>query len=254
MREPEHSPREFFSKHAIDYARSESHAHGADLATLIEVLRAKPSEIVLDVATGTGFTAMAIAPLVKRVVATDLTEEMLDQARRLAAERGITNIGFERAEAADLPFSDSSFDIVTTRRAAHHFHDLPAFLREARRVLRPDGRLGIVDMSPPEGSEEFFNRIERLRDFTHVKALSSKEWRQLVANAGLTTTSEQLLLEQIPFERWLYPVAMGGEEEALIRSEWGRAAQNVRSLLEVQEHHGLVEGWTKARIVLVAVK
>ena len=254
MPKPEHSPREFFSKHAEDYAKSESHSRGSDLATLIDTLRPTSSDVALDVATGTGFTAMALAPRVKLVVATDLTEEMLDQARKLAGERGITNIRFERAEAEDLPFADSSFDIVTTRRAAHHFQDVPAFLREARRVLRQGGRLGIVDMAPPEGSEEFFNRIERLRDFTHVKALSPKEWRRLVAKAGLTITVEQLLPEQIPFERWLYPVAMGGQEEALIRSEWEKATKNIRSLLEVQERDGLIGGWTKVRIVLVAKK
>jgi ubiquinone/menaquinone biosynthesis C-methylase UbiE len=254
MPKPEHSPSEFFSKHAEDYAKSESHARGSDLPTLIDKLRPASSEIALDVATGTGFTAVALAPRVKQVVATDLTEEMLDQAKKLAGERGIANIRFERADAADLPFADSSFDIVTIRRAAHHFQDVPAFLLEAKRVLRHGGRLGIVDMSPPEGSEEFFNRIERLRDLTHVRALTPKEWRQLVANAGLAITSEQLLPEQIPFERWLYPVAMGGREEALIRGEWGKATPNVRTLLEVKEHGGLVEGWTKVRIVLVANK
>lgn len=254
MHEGEHSPREFFSRHAKDYAKSESHALGSDLAMLIDDLQPRPSELALDVATGTGFTAMALASQVREVVAIDLTQEMLDQARRLATERGITNVRFEGGEASDIRYPDSSFDIVTTRRAAHHFRDVPAFLREARRVLLPGGRLGLVDMSPPEGCEEFFNLIERLRDATHVKALSPGEWKRMLAGSGLKVMSEKLLPERIAFEDWLYPVKMGGKEEASVRQEWQRAPENIWRLLDAREHDGLVEGWTKTRIVLVARK
>ena len=163
------SPKDFFSKHAEDYANSESHAHGSDLSRLVELLDPKPNEIALDVGTGTGFTAMEIAHRVSRVVAIDITEEMLQQARKLAAERGILNIQFEKGDALEVPYNESSFDVVTTRRAAHHFVDVGKFLGEAARVLKDGGRLGIDDMSPPQGAKEFTNRIEILRDKTHTK-------------------------------------------------------------------------------------
>ncbi|MDG6997313.1 MAG: class I SAM-dependent methyltransferase, partial [Nitrososphaerota archaeon] len=93
------SAKEFFSKHAEGYAKSESHARGSDLALLIELAKPAKSDVVLDVATGTGFTAIEFAPLVKEVVAADITEEMLQEARKLASERGIKNIRFEYADA-----------------------------------------------------------------------------------------------------------------------------------------------------------
>jgi ubiquinone/menaquinone biosynthesis C-methylase UbiE len=248
------SPERFFSKHAEDYAKSDSHAHGSDLGRLIELLQTRLDEIALDVATGTGFTAMELAKKVNRVIATDITKEMLAQAERLARERGITNISFEKAEAGDLPYDDSSFDIVTTRRAAHHFQDVSKFLSEARRVLRNSGRLGIVDMSPPVGTEEFFNRIERIRDSTHTRALTPDEWRSKVEEAGLRITHLETLGERVSFERWLYPVNMGGVEEKGIREEWVNTSPEIKKQLNLEQTGGIVESWAKARVVLIARK
>ena len=163
------SPREFFSKHAQDYTKSDSHAHGSDLALLVELLQPQSTDTVLDIATGTGFTAIEIAKKAKRVIGVDITNEMLAEASRLAKEKQISNIRFEKADASSLPYDDDSFDNVTTRRATHHFADVEKFLSEASRVLKVSGRLGIVDMSPPEGTDKFFNRIERLRDSTHTQ-------------------------------------------------------------------------------------
>ena len=252
MPKPEHSPQEFFSKHAADYAKSASHAHGSDLARLIEFLQPEPSETALDLATGTGFTAMELSFKVKQVVATDITEEMLLEAQKLAGKRGISNIRFEKADACDLPYENLCFDIVTCRRAPHHFRDIPKFLREARRVMRPGGRLGIADMTPLEGCEDFFNAIERLRDATHVRALSPAEWKSHIRDAGFSATSGVTVSEPITFERWLSPVQIGGSEEVAIRKEWDNAPQNVRDILSLREKDGRVEGWTRMWIVLMA--
>ena len=153
-----------------------------------------------------------------------------------------------------IGYPDSSFDIVTTRRAAHHFEDAPRFLREARRVLRSGGRLGIVDMSPPEGAEAFSNRIERLRDSSHIRAFTPAAWKSMVLKAGLHIESSKVLGEAVTFERWLYPVETGGREEEAIRRAWGSAPSRVRQLLEAWFEKGTVKGWTKPRIILVAAK
>jgi ubiquinone/menaquinone biosynthesis C-methylase UbiE len=152
------------------------------------------------VATGTGFTAVSLARLVRHVVGIDVTHEMLEQARQLAQNQGVKNTEFEVGDALKLNYDDSSFDLVTTRRATHHFEDVPRFLKEARRVLRSAGRLGLVDMSPPEGAGTFSNRIERLRDSSHVEAFTPKEWKSMMSQAGFHLESMKIFEEPISFE------------------------------------------------------
>ena len=244
----------FFGAYARGYSKSQSHAHGADLASLLGALGPKTSDVALDVATGTGFTAVALAPLLSWVTGIDVTPEMLEEAKRLASSEGLTNIAFELGDALDIKADDESFDIVTTRRATHHFADVPRFIREAKRVLKPGGRLGIVDMSPPEGAESFSNRIEKLRDSSHVEAFTPNKWRSMVSEAGLEPLSSQVIDEQVSFEKWLSPVRLGGPEESSIRRAWADADQNTKTLLHAIFDGGTVSGWTKSRVVLVAAK
>ena len=244
----------FFAEHADGYSRSQSHAHGSDLDALLDALAPMKTEAALDVATGTGFTAVALAPLVKRVVAIDRTSEMLAKAREFARGRGVQNVTFETGDALNLSFPDASFDILTTRRATHHFDDVPRFLAEAKRVLGPRGRLGIVDMSPPKGAERFMNRIERLRDASHVEAFTPEAWKSMIIRSGLRTLSSQILDEHVQFERWLYPVEPGGKEERAVRSAWSLASPRAKLLLQAESAGGVVRGWSKSRLVLVASK
>lgn len=248
------SVEQFFGKHARDYSKSQSHAHGSDLAALLKALKPKKAEVALDVATGTGFTAVALAKFVGHVTGIDVTDEMLEQARKLMQDEGAVNVRFELGDALKLDYGNSSFDIVTTRRATHHFTDVPRFLLEAKRVLKPSGRLGVVDMSPPEGAEDFSNRIERLRDRSHVKAFTPNAWKSMVSHAGLRLMSVEVLDEPLAFERWLYPVELGGREANLICLAWNSASARVRHLLKANFKEGTVRGWTKSRIVLVASK
>ena len=248
------SVRRFFAEHAQDYSKSKSHAQGADLEALIGDLKPRKSEVALDVATGTGFTAVALAGRVGHVTGIDMTDEMLVQAGRLARERGRTNVRFELGDAMKIGYPNSSFDIITTRRATHHFEDVPRFLREAKRVLRLGGRLGIVDMSPPKGAEAFSNRIERLRDGSHVRAFTPAAWKSMVARAGFHIQSSEVLGEPVTFEKWLYPVEAGGREEDAIRRAWGSARPKVKRLLGASFEEGAIKGWTKFRIILIAAK
>ena len=247
------SSERFFGAHAEGYAKSQSHAHGADLTALVEALRPGPADLALDVATGTGFTAMALAPRVRHVTGIDVTNEMLDEARKLAHAEGSTNVSFELGDALAMKFADAAFDIVTTRRATHHFKDVPGFLREAHRVLGPGGRLGVVDMCPPEGAEAFSNEIEKLRDSSHVEAFTQSAWKSMVSEAGFQTQSSDVLGEHVTFEKWLYPVAPGGREEDAIRRAWDAARPETRRLLQADLADG-IKRWTKSRIVLVASK
>ena len=124
------------------------------LKWLVEHGRFAPSNRVLDVATGTGLTALAVAPLVAKVPGLDVSSGMLNEARRRAAGTGITNVEFHQGSAEAVPFPDASFDAVTCRMAAHHFDSVPAFLVESARVLVPGGRLLVADTTPPDNAPE----------------------------------------------------------------------------------------------------
>jgi len=245
---------EFFSKHAKAFTKSEGHARGGDLSILMALLKPEGDEVALDVAAGTGFTSMELAKHVKRVVALDITPEMLREAERLACERGLTNILFEHGDALNIPHPDGVFDLVTTRRAAHHFPNIQKFLYESHRVLKGRGRLGIVDMSPPEGTQEFVNMIERLRDPTHNRALTPTEWEAALTQAGFEVIHREILTEEVTLEKWLYPVDPATPEAEAVRDAWRKAPQNIRDQLKMRENQANPTSWRKHRIVLVARK
>ena len=150
-----------FGAHAAAYATSTVHAKGASLGRLVELVKPQPQWQALDIATGAGHTAAAFAPHVARVVASDLTEEMLGESAKLAKSKGFANMETARADAEALPFPDSSFDLVTCRIAAHHFPDVPTFVSEVWRVLRAGGTFALVDNISPDA--EFDSRLSECR-------------------------------------------------------------------------------------------
>ncbi len=175
-----------FGPIAAAYAASPIHASGPDLAALIDAAGLFGHERVLDIGCGADHTALAAAPRAAAVTAVDVTPEMLETAARLAAERGITNITFRRADASDLPFPDDSFDVVTSRYSAHHFADPARAVAEAARVLRPGGRLLLADTVAPDrpALDTFFNAAELLRDGSHVRNWRIAEWMGFMAAVG----------------------------------------------------------------------
>src|SRR3990170_1872461 len=127
---------ERFGKYAANYVTNPIHAGGPDLARLVELVGDKPDWEVLDIATGAGHTALAVAPHVAHVIATDITEGMLATACHFVCAQGARNVTFQLADAEDLPYPSRSFDLVTCSIAAHHFPSPRRFVREVARVLR----------------------------------------------------------------------------------------------------------------------
>lgn len=107
-----------------------------DFALRLEVA---PRARVLDVATGTGTVALALAPRAGEVIGTDLVPEMVQLAGHKA--EGIGNLTFQVADGAALPFPDASFDLVVCGAGLFFFPDMARALREWGRVLRPGGRV-----------------------------------------------------------------------------------------------------------------
>lgn len=178
--------REVFGRRASYYVASESHTDKAVLDRVVELACPHPDDTALDLATGAGHTAFALAPLVKQVIAMDVTPEMLQEARGLQAVNGLSNVEFVLADVNDLPFDDGNFDIVTCRRAAHHFTDIARALSETRRVLKSGGRLVIDDRSVPDDSfvDEAMNELDSLHDESHVHEYRPSEWIRMLVDAG----------------------------------------------------------------------
>src|SRR5215510_10290595 len=144
-------------------------------------------ERALDVACGPGLLARAFAPHVREYVGVDLTPAMVEKASAITRDAGITNAQFEIGDALRLPFTANTFDLVLSRLALHHMPDPRRAVREMARVLRPGGRLGVFDMTTSEITAEsaYHNRVERLRDPSHARALPLSELVQDVGVAAL---------------------------------------------------------------------
>ncbi len=125
---------------------------------LVQMLRVKPGEAVLDVACGPGVVARAAAERVGpsgRVAGCDLSEGMLGLARSKPVPEGAASVAYAEAPADALPFEESVFDVVTCQQGLQFFPDRPAAAREMRRVLRPGGRVGITVWTAIENSPPF---------------------------------------------------------------------------------------------------
>ena len=182
----EDTAREIFGARAALYTTSAAHTDPQVLARVVALAQLEPDWDALDIATGTGHTALALAPHVGSVIGTDLTPEMLAEAEQLRVRRGVTNVEFRVADVHALPFADGTFHLVTCRRAAHHFSKIAMALREMHRVLRPGGRLVIDDRSVPEDDfvDRTMNELDRLHDASHVRQYRPSEWQRLLADAG----------------------------------------------------------------------
>lgn len=193
-----------FGANADKYATSAVHARGDSLARLVELTSPQPTWRALDVSTGAGHTALTFAPRVAHVVAVDLTPQMLDTARKLASERGVTNIEFEPADAHALPFDDDTFDLVTNRIALHHYTDARRAIAEMARVCKLGGLIGFTDntVPPDKVTAGYINHFEKLRDPSHNWCYPIERLKRYFEEAGLQVTTVEESPKHLEFEPW----------------------------------------------------
>jgi len=219
--------RDSFSRVAANYSKSTFHASSVRLQEVVDLVRPKHGDLALDVATGTGNTAFALAPHVRRVVGLDLTRQMLDEARRVAAERSISNVDWVIGDAAHLPFQDETFDVYVVRAAPHHFLDVGAFLAEAHRVLKRDRDAAFVDCAPPLPARDVLHEVEVRRDPSHILSLTVEEWVDKLGKAGFDVEKAHARELDWNYDEWMGNMAIGAELSAelaaLIESAEGEA-------------------------------
>jgi ubiquinone/menaquinone biosynthesis C-methylase UbiE len=223
---------------AANYAKAAFHTSSERLREVLDLAQPKPADLALDVATGTGNTALAMAPFVRRVVGLDLTREMLAHARRLTAERSVANAEWVLGDASRLPFADDSFDVYTVRAAPHHFTDFDGFLSEALRVLKPGAAAAFVDCAAPPAARDALHEVEVRRDPSHVRSLTVTEWTERLEGAGFAVevaTSRELDWD---FEDWMGNMAVAPELSEELARVIESADGEARSELHPERRNG----------------
>jgi SAM-dependent methyltransferase len=180
---------------------------------------------------------------------------MLTVAQQEANRRQLHNISFLEGNAQSIPAADGSFDVVACRQAAHHFPAVQEAVREWARVLKPGGKLVLVDSMSPEEPEidAFLNEVEILRDSSHVHNYRHTEWVALLSEAGFTvkSTREAGIFLDIP--SWTQRMRTPAESVARIEQLLRTAGQAERERLQIEERDGVL-GFTLPVLLLLAVK
>jgi len=176
-----------FGKAAANYASAAIHSLGEDLQWMVEVADLKGTEHVLDVGTGAGHAAFAMAPYVATVEGIDITPQMLQQSEAGALERKLDNVKFSLGDVESIPRDDATYDIVVSRWCAHHYQSVQKAVAEIARVLKPNGQFILIDSCvPPQARvDTIINTLEFLRDVGHVRNYQIQEWLAFTESVGL---------------------------------------------------------------------
>ena len=189
---------ENFETKAMSFSKQEYLEHTVSCAN------PKKTETVLEVAAGTCVCGRSLAPLVQKVTCLDMTAAMLAVGKDMAEKEGLCNMNFVQGDAERLPFLDDGFDIVISRLAFHHFANPKRCFSEMARVLKPGGKLVVIDM---EAAEETLraveDEIETLRDPSHMRNLSRNDFAGLFENYHLTITAADCTEIPVSLTAWL---------------------------------------------------
>jgi len=173
-------------------------------------------ERVLDVGTGAGTLALALAPLVREVVGVDIVQELLERAAADAPE----NVSFVEGDATSLPFELGSFDLVCTRRTLHHILRPELLVAEMTRVTRLGGQIFVDDQIAPVDplAALELDRFERARDPSHTRTLPDVDFRQLFEANGLVLLQTNYQSHRRELGYYLSLAGCEGEDAARTRA------------------------------------
>jgi SAM-dependent methyltransferase len=223
-----------FGPRAKAYVESAVHSQGDDLEAIGAL--AQNAELALDLGAGGGHVAYALARHARRVIASDLSSEMLAAVARTAIEKGLSNIETRQAPAEHLPFDDGTFDLVASRFSAHHWRDFEAGLREARRTLKRGGRAAFVDVHAPGQAlfDTHLQAIELLRDHSHVRNYSCSQWLDALARARFGLASCRTWRLRMDFPVWTARMQTPEENVKAIRALQIAASAETRAHFAIE--------------------
>jgi len=231
-----------FGSQAKAYLESAVHAAGADLDLMSEIVGERPEAVALDMGCGGGHVSFRLAPHVRKIVASDLSREMLEVVAAEASRRGLANLETAQSPAESLPFPSASFDFVATRYSAHHWRDLPAGMAEMRRVLKPGGLAIFMDAVAPEDPllDTWLQSLELLRDASHVRDASVTQLESLLSAAGFGVDRVARLRVHIEFAPWIARMKTPEAHVAAIRSLQQLAPAEVARHFEFEPDGGFM--------------
>jgi SAM-dependent methyltransferase len=160
------------------------------------------------------------------------------------------------ADAEHLPFLDASFDLVTVRMAPHHYANVRAAIQKMARVMRPDGRLVLIDSVAPADPalDDFLNAVERRRDPSPVRSCTKREWRDFLRAARLKITHIEQQGTTIDFAEWAARSRMPAQACAALEHDMVAAPSEIRAYFAITERTGHVLTWSCDLLILRAIK
>lgn len=170
----------------------------------VQSMNLSPNDNVLETAAGTCICGRSVAPFVQSVTCLDATPAMLAVGEEEAAKSGIANMRFINGYVEKIPFDDGYFDTVFTRLSFHHFTEMDTPFTEMSRVLKAGGQFVIIDLEAAEEPlRNIADKIETMRDPSHVRNRSQSEIAALYKKHGYTITTQELTPLPQPLTGWM---------------------------------------------------
>jgi ubiquinone/menaquinone biosynthesis C-methylase UbiE len=196
--------RERFTRTAENFAKFSLATRAAEAAHLVSLAAPRGDELAIDVACGPGTFTREFAPHVRAICGVDLTPALLAHAPAASARASLANTMFVCGDAAAIPFAGEQFDLACCAYAVHHFAAPQECLRGLARVVRRGGRVALVDIAVPAGSDPAAtNAIERARDASHATTFTRDEFAELFAAAGLRIRRGEFGTRPRSFNDWM---------------------------------------------------
>lgn len=176
-----------------DFYRKQT-TDNSHLELLLSLVNAKAGETILDLGTGTGYIAFALAERNPDsiIIGLDITAETLEQNGRKAAAKNLHGLSFLSYDGKEFPFPDCSIDTIVTRYALHHFPAIEFSFHEMYRILKPNGTLILSDPTPNDNDVcGFVDRFMQMKADGHVRFYRLREYQKMLERIGFQLISNQ---------------------------------------------------------------
>ncbi|MCS1352619.1 class I SAM-dependent methyltransferase [Mechercharimyces sp. CAU 1602] len=232
-----------FNHLAEHFLTSEVHRTSPTIGLLHRLLENDWMDSICDVACGAGHLGISFSGRAKYLVGVDPSERMLENFVKLANEKKIPSKAVQDY-AENISLSDSSFDLVTSRLAAHHFYDIQLAVKEMARIAKKEGKVAIIDLEGYEDVEldETNHQLETIHDPTHVRSYTAKEWQGFFNKAGLKNVSVYRGLCEFPSglatHRWCEIADSGAGANDRIKKVISQLPQTQLEEMNITERNG----------------